>query len=126
MELIEQLTQSLGIDENQAKGGIGLILNVLKEKLTAGDFGKIAELIPNADAMLQDAPKDEGGLLGKLGGLVSSLRGGEGLGDLAELAGGFKNLGLDGSLLKKFVPIVLDFLKQKGGDSVKTLLDGMA
>ena len=83
-----------------------MILKVLKEKLAAGDFGKIAELIPDADAMLEAAPEGEG--ISKLGEFVSSLRGGgEGLGDMAELAGEFKSLGLDGNLLKKFVPILL-------------------
>ena len=91
-----------------------------------GDFGEIAQHIPMADEILANAPQEDGGLIGKLGELVSSLRGeGEGLGDLAELASGFKSLGLDADLLKKFVPIVLEFLKKQGGDSAKALLDGM-
>jgi hypothetical protein len=67
-----------------------------------------------------------GGLAGVVGGLASKLGGGAGkLGSLASLAGGFKDLGLDSSMVGKFIPIILSFVQSKGGDSIKSLLAGV-
>jgi hypothetical protein len=46
MELIQQLIGNLGINEEQAKGGAGLLFNLAKEKLGAGDFQQLADKIP--------------------------------------------------------------------------------
>ena len=46
MELIQQLTQSLDVDETQAKGGAGLIFKMAKEQLADGDFATVASAIP--------------------------------------------------------------------------------
>jgi hypothetical protein len=125
MELIQQLTSTLGIGEEQAKGGAGLIFNLAKEKLGAGDFGQIANAVPGMDGLLDAAPSTGGGGIGgMLGGIASSLGAGN-LGSIAELAGGFDKLGLDADMIQKFLPVVLDFVGEKGGDSVKGLLGGI-
>ena len=36
MELVEQLVKNLGVSEEAAKGGSGLIFNMVKDKLGAG------------------------------------------------------------------------------------------
>ena len=46
MELVQLITENLGVDQGQAEGGLGLILKHAKEKLAAGDFSKVADLIP--------------------------------------------------------------------------------
>jgi len=38
MELIELITQNLGVREDQAKGGAGSLFNLAKEKLGESDF----------------------------------------------------------------------------------------
>ena len=125
MELIQQLTSSLGIGEEQAKGGAGLIFNLAKEKLGSGDFGQIAEAVPGMDSLLNAAPKEDGGGIGgMLGGIASAVGGGE-LGSIAGLIGGFDKLGLDADMVQKFLPVVLDFVGSKGGDTVKNLLSGV-
>jgi len=127
MELIEQLMQGLGVDKDQATGGTGVLLKMAKEKLGAGDFGKISELIPDMDELLSKAPEGGGdGLLDAIGGIASKLGGSAGdLGDLAELAGSFKGLGLDPQMVQKFAGVIMDFLQQKGDDSMKGLLEGI-
>jgi hypothetical protein len=125
MELLNQLTQNLGVNDDQAKGGAGLIFKMVKDKLGEGDFAKVAEAVPGMSDMLGAAPA-EGGLGGAIGGLTSALGGGAGkLGDLAGLAGGFSKLGLDPEMIGKFVPIILTFVKGKGGDVVGNLLEGV-
>ena len=135
MELIQQLVSSLGVNENQAKGGAGLLFNLAKEKLGAGDFQQITDKIPGISNLLGAAPEPStaasagGGLMDALGGAAAALGAGglgdkmEGLGNLANLASGFSQLGLSSDMIGKFVPIVLSFVQNQGGDSVKGLLE---
>ncbi len=125
MEILDVLTDQLGVTEEQAKGGVGAIFNLAKEKLGDTDFSKVAEAVPGMDDLLGAAP-ESGGLAGMVGGLASKIGGGAGkLGSLASLAGGFKGLGLDSGMVGKFIPIILSFVQSKGGDSIKSLLAGV-
>lgn len=120
--LITQLIDSLGVDVAQAEGGAGLVFQLVKEQLAAGDFAQVAQTIPNLEGMISAAPQaDNSGLLGMVGGLMSSL-GSEKLGGLAELAGGFDKLGLDVDMVAKFIPIIISFAQSEGGEQVANLL----
>ena len=123
MELIQMLTSQLGISNEQASGGAGLIFKMAKEKLGGDDFGQISSAIPDVENLVSSAP-ESGGIGAALGGLASSLGGGAGqLGNLASLAGGFKKLNLDSGIIGKFIPIVMSFVQSKGGDSLKAILE---
>ena len=135
MELIQQLVSSLGVNEDQAKGGAGLLFNLAKDKLGAGEFQQLTDKIPGVSDLLGAAPAPSaaasagGGMMGALGGVASSLGAGGlgdklgGLGDLAGLASGFSQLGLSSDMVGKFVPVVLSFVQSQGGDSMKGLLE---
>ena len=135
MELIQQLVSNLGVNEDQAKGGAGLLFNLAKDKLGAGDFQQLTDKIPGVSDLLGAAPAPStgasagGGMMGALGGVASSLGAGGlgdklgGLGDLASLASGFSQLGLSSDMVGKFVPVVLSFVQSQGGDSMKGLLE---
>ena len=114
MELIDQLTKNLGVNENQAKGGAGMLFNLAKQKLGSADFSKVSSAVPDVDSLMSAAPASGGGFFSKLFG---------GGGGLAGLAGGFSKLGMDSSMIGKFVPIVLSFVKGKGGDAAGGLLE---
>jgi hypothetical protein len=123
MELIQMLTSELGISDEQATGGTGLLLKLAKDKLGGADFGQVAGVFPDVEKLISAAPKS-GALSGVLGGLASKLGGGAGqLGNLAALAGGFKKLNLDSGLISKFIPIIMSFVQSKGGDAVKSILE---
>jgi hypothetical protein len=123
MELIEQLVKNLGVSEDAAKGGAGLLFQMAKDKLGTGDFSKIAGVVPGISDMMKSAP-ESGGLLGGIGKIASGFGGGASqLGNLASLAGGFSKLGLDSGMIGKFIPIILTFVQSKGGDVAKALLE---
>ncbi|NET37798.1 MAG: DUF2780 domain-containing protein, partial [Cyanothece sp. SIO1E1] len=91
------------------------------------DFAQIAQSVPGLGEMLQSAPGSNtagGGMLGALGGLASAVGGEQasGLSNLLSLAGGFSELGLDSSMIGKFVPIILSYVQGQGGDTIKDLL----
>jgi len=123
MELVQMLTNQLGISEEQAQGGSGLLLKMAKEKLGAEEFSQVASAVPGVEDLISSVPEDKG-VLGALGGLTSSLGGSAGkLGGLTSLAGGFKNLNLDSDMVGKFIPVVMSFAQSKGGDTVKNILE---
>ncbi|WP_034414610.1 DUF2780 domain-containing protein [Candidatus Entotheonella palauensis] len=127
MELVQQLVSGLGIQEDQAKGGAGLLFQLAKDKLSSGEFDQIAAHVPEMGDLLSAAPAAEsGGLGGALGGIASALGGSAGgLGSLASLAGGFSQLGLDAGMIGQLAPIVISFIQGKGGDQVGSLLQGV-
>ena len=128
MELIGLLTQGLGVNEDQAKGGTGLIFQLAKQQLGDSDFAQVANVIPGLDELLGAAPKEETGMMSAIGGLAGALGGGGTLGKLAglaSLAGGFDQLGLKPDMISQFLPIILSFVQNQGGDSIKDLLEGV-
>ncbi len=124
MELIQLLTENLGVEQSQAIGGAGLIFQLAKEKLGDDDFSQVAQSVPQINDMLQQAP-ESGGLLGALGGLASAMGGdtADSVGDIMSLAGGFSKLGLDSGMIVKFIPLILSFVQSQGGDEVKNILE---
>ena len=120
-ELIGQLVSKLGVQEGQAKGGAGLLFKLAKDKL-GGDFSKVAAAVPGVNDMMSAAPQ-AGGAAKLVGGLLGAMGGkAQGLAGLASLAGGFSQLKLDSWMVTKFVPIILEFVKGKGGAEVVGLL----
>ena len=125
MELIQQLTQNLGIKEDQAKGGAGLIFQLAQSKLGDGEFSQVASAIPGINELVGSAPQAGGGLAGAIGGLAGALGGGGNVANLAALAGGFTQLGLNPAMVSQFVPVILSFAQNQGGDQVKNILAGV-
>jgi len=117
MELVQQLVSSTGASEQQAQGGAGLIMGLLKDQLSSGDFSQLSGAVPGVDTLIDSAPSSGGGMGGLLGSVAGALGGGE-LGNLAKLAGGFSELGLDSGMIGKFVPVVLSFIQDKGGEGL--------
>lgn len=146
MELVQLLMSNLNIEENQAKGGAGLLFNLAKSKLGDESFGQIAQYVPGIES-LQEAAPESGGVTNALGGLASALGGVdadalgglasvlgggdqlddklEALGSAAGLVEGFSKLGLDGDMVTKFAPIIMSFIESKGGGEIKELLAGI-
>ncbi len=124
MDLISTLTQNLGVSESQATGGAGLLFKLAKDKLPAADFAKVTSAVPSVNGLISAAPAEGGGgMLGGLGKLAGGLGGAGGsLGTLAAAAGGFSKLGMNAGMVGKFVPIILEFVKSKGGEGVMAIL----
>ena len=124
MDLINLLVTNLGVSEDQAKGGAGLLFKLAQDKLGGGDFAQVTESVSGIDDMIAAAPGTEsGGVMGAIGGLMSAVGGDAGkLAGLASLGGGFEKLGLDTGMISKFVPLVLDFVRNRGGEGVSQIL----
>jgi len=124
MGLVDLLSSQLGVSKNQAEGGAGSIFQLAKQNLSVEDFSSIAKAVPGIDRMIGSAPKIEDSS-STLGG-ISSMMGSSSnkLGGMAGLTNSFKKLGLTGDMVNKFTPIILDYVKSKGGEHAMTLLKG--
>ncbi|MEM9925848.1 MAG: DUF2780 domain-containing protein [Cyanobacteria bacterium P01_D01_bin.50] len=127
MEIVQQLVSNLGVNQEQATGGAGLILKLAQDKLGGEEFAKVASVIPGSDVLLGSAPTQQsgGGMMGALGGMAAGMMGGgqgAALGSLMSLAGGFSQLGMNGDMVTKFFPIILNFVQQKGGAEIAGIL----
>ena len=128
VDLINILMEQVGVNEGQAKGGLGLILKLLEGQLEGTQFEQIVDLIPLATEVMGAAPElggGSGGIMGLLMKLLPFLGGGGSLGALAQVAGGFSQLGMEPSQASDFVPIIGDFLKQQGGEEIGGLLSSV-
>ena len=74
-----------------------------------------------ADLMKKAPASGGGGLGGLLGGLAGAMGGNAAL--IATVVGGFGKLGLKPEDAKKFVPVILDFLRTKVGPDVVSKLE---
>jgi len=122
--LIQLLTNNLGVTKQQATGGAGSIFNTAKQNMGTDDFTKLVKAVPGINKMMAAAPKAEGttGMLGSasslLGGSSSSVSG------VANLAGSFSKLGMKPEMVNEFMPIILNYVKSKGGEPLMNILQG--
>ena len=122
-ELVDMLTKNLGVNPSQAEGGAGVLFKAAQDKLGAAEFGKMLGGVPGVTDLLKKAPAagGGGGLGGLLGGIAGAMGGNAGL--IANVVGGFSKLGLKADDAKKFVPIILTFLRTKVGPDVVSKLE---
>ena len=113
--LIGNLTSQLGITNQQATGGAGAIFDYAKQKLSPADYSTVSQSLPEADSLTKAAPKNNG--------MAAMLGGNRGeAGGIASIAGRFSQLGLSPDMIGQFLPVVLDYAKSMGGDTVSNLL----
>lgn len=121
-ELVSQLTKQLSITPQQATGGAGALFGVAKTKLKPEEFLKVSNSVPGMDGLLKAVPKVGGGSdpLSQMGAVLPGKAGA-----IAQAGGAFKQLGLSPEMATKFLPIMTQFVKLKGGANVAGLFGGV-
>ena len=116
-ELIELIQKNLNVTGEQAQGGAAVLFNAAKEKLGAGEFAQLLGGLPGLSELMNQAPPaGGGGLGGLLGGLAGRMGGNAAL--IGTIMTGFGKLGLSVDDARRFVPVILDFLRSKVGPDV--------
>jgi hypothetical protein len=116
-DLIKRLTQELGVNKTQARGGLVALLRTGQQNMSRADFEEFVSDIPGAGKLLKEAPPPST-LSSLAGGLGSLLGGRSSPGRWAGLAASFTELGVDLDTAKKFGPIVIDYVKHHGGEDI--------
>ncbi|HSC68690.1 MAG TPA: DUF2780 domain-containing protein [Cellvibrio sp.] len=115
--LVPMLTQSLGVTQAQATGGIGSIFQAAKGLMPANDFGTLSKAVPNMSSLLGAAPavtapkQGSGNLLSGALGAAAQLGANTQVG--AQLLSQFQALGLSPDMISKFADVAMTYL-QKG------------
>jgi len=120
MDLIQEIIKQVGVNEQQAKGGAGLLFKLAQSKLSGGDFANLAKAVPNINELIKQVPSSSG-MGGLLGGLAKSI-GGDKMGDLAGMASSLSTLKIDQQTLRKFVPVILEYLKKQGNPELAAMI----
>jgi hypothetical protein len=116
-DLIRRLTKELGVSKDQARGGLVAVLRAGQQHLSRPDFEQMVADVPGADKLLKNAPPPSA-LSSLAGGLGSLLGGRSSAGRFAGLAASFAELGVDIDTAKKFGPIVIEYVREHGGENL--------
>jgi len=114
-QIIKSLSQSLGLPEGAIRAGLGVLLNMIKQKTAASgnsQFGALINLLPGAADLMASAPGAPAQASGAgLGGLLSAagnLLGGN-LGQAAQAVSALQGAGIP---LDKAAPLASGFFEQ--------------
>lgn len=110
--LVGLLAQRLGVTSLQAQNGAGALFQLARNQMQPGMFSQLAQVVPEMDGLLRAAPAIQMPPTG-LGGLAS-MAGGGGAGMLG-LVSVFEQSGMSPSLIPRFIPIIVDYVKGAGG-----------
>lgn len=109
--LSQLIGQQVSADESQIEGGLGSLLSLAGNRLSADDFAKISSAVPGVENYL-DAAKQ----LGVLDTPITSMDG---------LTAALGKLGMSPDTISKFVPAAVSALGQIGGADVAGLLSSL-
>jgi hypothetical protein len=116
-ELIGSLTKDLKITKEQAMGGAGALFNYAKEGLSEDEFEQVSKSVPDMSGYLNAIPSLGGGKSkGIMGQATQALVG------MPAVTAAFDKLGLSQDMVGMFTPILVNYVDQKGGKAVGSLL----
>jgi hypothetical protein len=117
-QIIQAISQQLGLPEGVVRTGITILLNFIEKKAEGTQYQAFLNLIPGlkdlASAQVPAPAAQSGGFLGGLLGNLSSILGGQG-GDIAKALGSFEAAGIKPEQVQPFVKTFVDQAKQVAG-----------
>jgi hypothetical protein len=128
--LVAMLTSALDINTEQASGGMGAILNYVKNNMSTEQFSQLVNSLPGAEGLLSKMPdisklssdSSEGlsGLLDKASEYSDSIK------SINDIKKQFEALGLKPEMISNFVSSAQGYLDTEQGQQAKKLLtDGL-
>jgi hypothetical protein len=116
--LTDVLMKKTGVNQVQAAGGAGALLQLAKTKMQADAFSKLEKSVPGMQNLLGAVPAvQQPSALGGLAGRLSSRTGGT-AGSLVSLVSAFQQQGMSPQMIQQFIPIVVDYVKTSGGSAL--------
>ena len=123
-DMISSVSESVGIDEAQAKGSLASVFNYAKKNITAEQFRGLSDSLPGLDSLMGAVPdisgmKSEGGLGGlmdKAANYNTSLKA------VNDLKKQFEALGLSPEMIMQVVNGAKAYLDTDEGQKIKEQL----
>ena len=94
--LISELTGSLGVTPQQATGGTAALLQAASKSMPSSNYSELLKSVPGLGSIAESKSDMLGGAMNMLGGNDS-------------VSAAFKALGMDNSMIGKFIPLILDY-----------------
>ena len=120
--LVNTLVNQLGVNQQQAMGGVGSIFSLAQQRMNPTDFLQLRGNVPGIDQYMSEVPEPSSSSL--LIGSAADMLGGQagGLGNLASLVSSFQTLGMNSNMITQFVPLVLQYVQGQSGAGMMSLL----
>jgi hypothetical protein len=115
-DLVKQLMEKADVSEDQAMGGAGALFGMAKEELSADDFGKISDVVPNMGGLLDAVPSLGSNKTSMLGSAAKQLTG------IPKVQAVFDKLGISKEKVALFTPVIVNYVEKKGGKVLGDLL----
>ena len=103
-DIIKLLSENLALPESTIRNGIGVLLNLLREKTPEAEFEKFLNLVPGSAELVSQIPQAAVSATGGLGGLLGML-GGQ-TADLAKASAALQQAGVPAD---KIIPLATEF-----------------
>lgn len=128
--LVAMLTSALDINTDQASGGMGAILNYVKNNISTEQFSQLVNSLPGAEGLLSkmpdisklssDSSEGLGSLLDKASEYSDSIK------SINDIKKQFEALGLKPEMISNFVSSAQSYLDtEQGQEAKKMLTDGL-
>ncbi|MCI2282800.1 DUF2780 domain-containing protein [Colwellia sp. MSW7] len=127
--LVNMLTSGLGVNTEQASGGMGSLLNYVKNNVTSDQFSQLASSVPGVEGLVGQMPdlsklgssEGLGGLLDKASEYSDSLK------SINDVKRQFEALGLKPEMITSFIASAQRYLDTEEGQQAKQVLtEGLA
>ncbi len=125
LDMIPLLTSSLGVNKNQAEGGLGSLLGYAKDQLSSTESSQLSSALPGLETLVGMAPTVEpkneqqsgiGGLLSTAAQYNDSLK------SIDQLNQQFQALGLEPEMIGQFANTAMQYLNSTQGQQAGALL----
>jgi hypothetical protein len=128
--LVDMLTSALNVNTDQASGGMGAILNYVKNNVSTEQFGELTKSLPGVDGLVSkmpdisklssDSSDSLSGLLDKAAEYSDSLK------SINDIKKQFEALGLKPEMISDFISGAQSYLDTEQGQQAKQMLtDGL-
>ncbi|PKG99226.1 DUF2780 domain-containing protein [Paraglaciecola sp. MB-3u-78] len=123
-DMISSVSESVGIDESQAKGSLASVFNYAKENISAEQFSGLSDSLPGLDSLMGAVPDISGmSSEGGLGGLMDKAANyNASLKAVNELKKQFEALGLSSEMIMQVVNSAKTYLDTDEGQKIKEQL----
>jgi len=107
---VQLLAEHAGVTADQAVGGLGAIMSLAKNKVSAEDFSKLTSGLPSTQKYMDAASKM---------GVKSDIK------DMIDLKGAYEKLGMSEQAASQFTPTAINYIRSAGGDAAAGVLSSL-
>lgn len=120
-QLLPLVTDTLGVSERQARGGLGAIFQASESVLSPQNFALMGKYVPEMDQLMAEAPATNN----LMGGALQMAGVGASGTAAANLLSQFNDLGLGTDMIMKYSQLTSDYLKDSSPDLASSFTDGI-